>query len=515
MICSIVRQQNTLAVEGIPMKLVRKLVIAGLTSALCSNVAYAADYYVSPQVAGAVSGTPLAAISLRGQRIRSNVTTTTRKSERWKSSPRVTTTTTTEPTTTVTEEPVVTTSPEPSVAEVDEPVVSTVNDDEETASPSPTPTPTSSPTPTTSGSTTYASLADLVNSGVLVPGDRVFLKGGRHGLLRVNGMNFTAPVTISGAPGEVAQVEGIEVAYSSNVIIQDLKVWRSDPSVTTMTMVRGYSNASDITFTNLDIRAAADSPDYLSWNFAKWDSNKRNGVSIEGPRMSVIGNRVTGVYFGISASGPYALIENNIIDGFSGDGMRALGDNSIIRGNKVQNCFIIDTNHPDGFQSWSRNASGQAGAGTLYNLRIENNKIYEWNHSVSNPLQCGLQGIGMFNGMFENVTITNNVISVSSYHGISVYGAKNLVISQNTVATKSSSRQGLPWIMVGWNGFDGKAPVNVMVANNIANSYDVPESSTNNVHAINNTTVTNAATEFVSPTTNDFTLLPTAKAANT
>ncbi|MFZ1725427.1 MAG: right-handed parallel beta-helix repeat-containing protein [Albidovulum sp.] len=270
---------------------------------------------------------------------------------------------------------------------------------------------------------------------------------------------------------------------------------------------------SDIVFTNLDVRGEATAGNYMSWPLTMWRANKRSGFQVDGNQISVVGNRLTGVQMGILTLGNNALVEKNIIDGFSGDGMRALGDNSIVRGNKIQNCFKIDANHDDGFQSFSRSAAGKSGQGVVMNLTLEDNKIFEWASSTTNPLRCKLQGIGMFDGMYDGVTIRNNVISVSAYHGISIAGALNTVITNNTVINASGVAANYPWIKINAHK-NGTPPKNVLVANNLVSSMKVFNNTNNNVVEVSNMVVKNASAEFTSLATQDFTLKPTAKAAN-
>ena len=83
----------------------------------------------------------------------------------------------------------------------------------------------------------------------------------------------------------------------------------------------------------------------------------------------VRGNSLTGVYMGITATGVNAKIEGNVIDGYNGDGIRPLGKNALVRGNKILNCVVTDANHDDGIQSWFTTTGGGDG------LTIDSNMI--------------------------------------------------------------------------------------------------------------------------------------------
>lgn len=374
----------------------------------------------------------------------------------------------------------------------------------------PTTAPTAPTSPTNTSGVTYQSFNILMQSGKVAGGDRIFLMDGYHGPLTIRDQNFSAPVVIAPAAGSVAHADSILISNSRNIYVQGLKVWARSSSAGSGALVRSYSNTSDIAFTDLDVRAVATSGNYMQWTMTDWTNNQRIGFQVDGNRTTIARNRVTGIYHGIFSLAPNALVEENIVDGFSGDGMRALGDNSIVRRNKVQNCYQINANHADAFQSFSRGAGGKPGTGTVRNLTIEDNKFFEWTQQTSTPLRCKLQGIGMFDGMYDGVTIRNNVISSTAYHGISLAGPLNTVISNNTVIHANGVAGNYPWIRISGHK-NGTPPKNVMVANNMVTSLKVNVNTANNISVANNIIVTNASNEFNSVTNRDFTLKSTSK----
>ena len=116
---------------------------------------------------------------------------------------------------------------------------------------------------------------------------------------------------------------------------------------------------------------------------------------IDGDRVTVRGNRVRNVRFGISVSGKDARIRDNLIDGFSADGLRGLGDGDWFEYNTVQNALVgapADGNHDDGFQSWSVGPGG-VGTGEVRDVVLRGNVILN-NENPGHPLQATLQGIG-------------------------------------------------------------------------------------------------------------------------
>src|SRR5690606_14780402 len=312
------------------------------------------------------------------------------------------------------------------------------------------------------------------------------------------------------AAGAVAHADPVLVMNTSNVHILGLKVWPRNPAATNQPLVRGYANTSNIAFTDLDVRGLATAANYSSWSLTDWNNYQRNGFLVDGSNATVARNRVTGVFNGIVMNGNGALMEANIIDGFSGDGMRALGDNSIVRQNKVQNCHQTTASHTDGFQSWSRGPTGKPGTGTIRNVTIEDNKIFEYVGTRS-AIACKLQGISMFDGVYENFTVRNNIITSTAYHGITMAGGLNSQIVNNTVIHASGVAGKYPWIRISPTK-TGIPPKNVTIANNLVTSNKVTSNPTNNILETNNITVTNASAEFSSVSGRDFRLRSGSKA---
>jgi hypothetical protein len=514
------------------MQLVRSLLTAGLGLTVMGTQVCATDFFVQPLRPGPVAGTPLSAIALQatllddapngnalavtpetgGSTADAPATTApasvptakwvkARKRGKQTASAGTTTTTTTTSTTTTK-----TATTSTSGATTTTTVAANTSGGTTTTT---TGTVSSGPTPVLSAAQTFTSFAALMQSGKVKGGDRVYLLDGYHGAMVVTGQQYTTPVLITAMPGQVAQVDGITVRSSKNIVFQGLKVWASSNTNGLIAEVRSYPDTSDLTFSNLDVRAVVTSTNYRQWTVTDWNTYQRSGFLIDGTRQTVARNRVTGVYNGILMMGTDALMEENIIDGFAGDAMRALGDNSIVRRNKVQNCHQINASHTDGFQTWSSGPGG-IGTGTLRNLTIEDNKIFEFVGTRS-PIACKLQGLSMFDGMYDGFVIRNNLIATTAYHGITMGGALNSTIVNNTVIHAQGLAGSYPWIRVS-NHKNGTPSQNVVVANNLVTSNKVVSNAARNISETNNIVVTNASAEFNSVGNRDFTRRGGAKA---
>lgn len=314
----------------------------------------------------------------------------------------------------------------------------------------------------------FSALEAALQSGRIKPGDTVYLTGGEYGKGLIRNVEFSAPVTIRPMEGKQAHFDFLVIYKSRNLHFSDLRVWpRSFPVGRPILVETGYET-SDFVFSGLDLRGGVDAGTYPGWGREEWENRKVNGIMLRGPRGKVLDSQFTGLDFAISTLADDAVVMGNIITGFSGDGIRSLGDRSVVRNNLIRDCVAIDQNHDDGFQSWS--GGPKPGTGNLDRLTIEANIILEWTGPKDHPLRCELQGIGLFDGTFSNLLIRNNLVVVSAYHGISVYGANRTTISNNTVIHPVLPSGNRPWIMVNNHG-NGTPSRDVTVANNLAMHY--------------------------------------------
>jgi hypothetical protein len=179
-------------------------------------------------------------------------------------------------------------------------------------------------------------------------------------------------------------------------------------------------------------------------------------------------NHLKNIDFGVVVSGDFCRIEKNVVENFAGDGIRGLGDYGVFQYNTVKNCYDVNANHDDGFQSWSRGDDGQVGTGTVRGIILRGNTIINYEDS-SQPFRGTLQGIGCFDGMFEDWVIENNVVYVDHWHGITLSGAVNCRIVNNTVVDINTDRPGPSWIRIS-DHKNGSPSSGCLIRNNITTS---------------------------------------------
>ncbi|MBE0536597.1 MAG: right-handed parallel beta-helix repeat-containing protein [Phycisphaerae bacterium] len=288
----------------------------------------------------------------------------------------------------------------------------------------------------------WLSLKEALAPGRLAAGDTVYLRTGDYGSIAITGRH-DGFVTLQAVEGQQARASSVRFRNARFWCIRGLTVSAAfaEP-YKRQNLIDVGKDAADIAVEGCTLYSVEDSFD---WSAEDWVAKACNGIMVNGTRVRIDGNYLLNVAFGINVSGTHNTVTCNTVENFSGDGMRALGDDCVFRRNIIKNCYNVDDNHDDGIQSWSTGPGG-VGTGVVKNVILDGNLII----NTTDPDQKHrgtLQGIGCFDGMFENWLIVNNIIVVDHFHGISLYGAKNCRILNNTVIDNRPGRP-VPWIMI-------------------------------------------------------------------
>lgn len=322
-------------------------------------------------------------------------------------------------------------------------------------------------------------------------GDTIVLLDGDYGALVVKNRKFSTPVTIRAENPRKAHLERIAITGTSgNMVFRNLSVWPSNPDKAGATRVdAGF--ATNVTFDGLDVRSASTASGYAGWTKAQWAAHGLKGFQARGANVTLKNSTFTGLGFGIVMLGKGAAVDGNAVRGFSMDGIRVLGNNSTVRGNLVTDAVRINKNHPDAIQSWAQNGKPVKG------LVIADNTIVEWSSAKKSPYRAKLQGIGLFDGWYDDLKITGNRIAVTAYHGIAVYGGRGVQITGNTVVNGKGNKAGYPWIGV-FDKKKGPPSRNVTVSGNTAMKYIVASDKANKVVSSKNGVIADPASTLAS-----------------
>jgi len=316
--------------------------------------------------------------------------------------------------------------------------------------------------------TPWKTAQQALQKGAVQAGDTIIFRNGVYGKIFIKDRRNEKQITIGAQEGHSAQFSNIRILSSSNWTIKDLKVNGSlDNDYKKGTLVTIGRNSENITLSNLSIESIADAS---SWTAEDWHTNSSDGILSSGKNILIKTNKLRNVAHGITILGEKTLITGNIVNQFSADGMRGLANHLVFEDNVVKNCLSIDRNHDDGFQSWSFGPNGKVAEGTISDVILRRNTFIN-SDRTDGKFACKMQGIGMFGGMYENWVIENNLVVVDHWHGITVMGAKNVKIINNTVYDPNNVKPGPANIMI-LSHRDGTLSTDSVIANNIAVSFE-------------------------------------------
>ena len=331
----------------------------------------------------------------------------------------------------------------------------------------------------------YSPLPYVAGTSQLIPknagapvhaGDTLLLYDGLHGDAFYRGAYNVETITVMAAPGHTPILSTLHLQAAAKWRLIGLHV-SPEPYGTYHGnhLIHFDTHAWHGPARELEVRDCVlyTSANTSAWSAQDWVDRHSDGIRILGKQVLLLNNQLTNVHFGITISGDSSQAIGNSVINFSGDGMRPLGSDLLLEGNTIKNCYDVDANHDDGIQSFTSPGV------PLRRVVLRGNTIINFD-DPNQPLRGPLQGIGCFDGPFEDWVVENNVVIVDHWHGISLYGAINCVVANNTVIDPTPSvTPGPSWIRI-----DDTADVissGCIVANNIANTYSVNGTQISNI----------------------------------
>lgn len=314
------------------------------------------------------------------------------------------------------------------------------------------------------------------NAGAPVKaGDTIILKAGHHGSITILRYFNSQYINVIAEPG--ATVSRLHVTAGSKWRFKGITVRPDAANTTQYPLINLESHdwsgpTFNISVDDCLVYTVADAS--VSWSTTEktdWDTKSCDGIRALGNNITLRRNYFKNVNFGITVAGNYALVSGNTVENFAGDGMRGLGNDLFFEYNLVKNLYKVNENHSDGFQSWVVD-----GEPPPQRVVLRGNKIINYT-DPNQPFRAPLQGIGCFDGPYIDWIVENNVIITDHWHGISLYGARNSRIVNNTVIDMNNVTPGPPQVAF-VNLKDGTPSSNCIMRNNIAQTIQVGEGAT-------------------------------------
>ena len=295
-------------------------------------------------------------------------------------------------------------------------------------------------------------------------GDTILLNSGNYDSLTIASLDNSSAIIIKANTGATPVFSSVRIQNSS---YWNLKGFVVKPRHTNNAdgKIAVELNGQYLVFEDSTINYA---DDISGWTALDWLARTGMGIRMGGAHLTIRNNTITNVDHGISCGATDSLVSGNRIINFRGDGIHGLGDRMVYQYNTIKNAYDVDGNHDDGFQSWSVGGGG-VGTGVVQDVTLRGNTIINF-ENPNQLMKSTLQGIGLFDGMYENWIIENNIIITNNWHGITMMGAKDSRVVNNTVLDADTVRPGPPGIRIS-DHKDGTHSSGVMVRNNLSTDF--------------------------------------------
>jgi hypothetical protein len=326
---------------------------------------------------------------------------------------------------------------------------------------------------------------------VAKPGDKISLMSGDYGALSLDGKNSDF-ITLEAAPGQTPKFNNIAIGQHGSashwrvtgVTVSGVSAGRYQNGSFSHAALATISNSDNIIFEKNEIFSqSGEFPWQDEINAPAGLATVSSGIGADQSScISLVQNHLFNVFNAIMIGGDqvgdhgkYFAVTDNIIDDFAGDGIDHSASHVRILRNRITNSHdICETRciHTDGIQGWNwHNRPGQVDTDVL----IDSNAIIVQTKPNVVLVAPDLHGITIFDGYWDGVQISNNLVITSTWHGITANRVDNLSILNNTIAGTNPKRR--TWIAYGPDKNDPPNKIyHVIIRNNVALSLP-PEGS--------------------------------------
>lgn len=308
-------------------------------------------------------------------------------------------------------------------------------------------------------------------AGLLVGNERILLASGNHGQLKL-AKKFEPEgfVTIEAAPGATPVMQGVALTAASKLMFKGIDF--SYPR-TSRTLVSISKYSKDIILTDNRFYTSKDMSDYSDMD---WVKKSNNGVDSRAMCTTVRASDFSNMTGGIFVGGDSSLVTGNSFQNIVNDNIDFAASDITIRYNAVlsgRNNPANKAHHSDAMQGWT------VGGVTNRNIVIDGNLVLHYQpvpkgqskKVAYTDLGVYRQGINAFDGEWDNVTVSNNVVVTNNGCGIVFMKPSNSRFFNNIVLSSDPELSSVSLDVVA--GKDGKKPVNNLVYNNLVDSLKI------------------------------------------
>lgn len=339
----------------------------------------------------------------------------------------------------------------------------------------------------------WNTLADVLSSGkTFQPGDQIFLLRGYHGAPYITGRH-SRDVYIKAYPGHSPAVFSVRFMNATHWHLSNLTVSKETAPTGHPDLnleIPGGITIDDqknedshyITIENCSLYTQQNNTNFTATMWA----NLKAAILVHGTHHTIKGNHLYnggGIQIMFHANNTY--VGHNVIENIGTDASGIRSHNNIIEHNLFMNSHKVNGNHNDLMQAW----------GSSNNI-VRHNELRAYTNPnqpfiSDDPDRKGIsscQGLGMFDGVFENWVIEHNLIRVDHRIGIYAHNLQKSIIRNNKIVRRGPKvwkRTRPPAIFVGESKTGSPSRGN-KVYNNEAEDFEIGR-KTNNGYPIGRT----------------------------
>ena len=240
------------------------------------------------------------------------------------------------------------------------------------------------------------------------------------------------------APDSNVKLSKVELTYLENVTVRDVSVDTSE--------VPGSETNHNFDLNKVDNVKILDSTfqgratDFYDASFSDDEKSDTLGNIHNSTNVEFSGNLVHGYFHGLGIFESIGVtLADNDISGLQADGIRMGGVQDVtIKGNYIHDFYGSpnERNHDDMIQMWSANANLVS-----RDITIIDNVLHSNDGVATQSIFLGNERDGNDpTHVYDNITVSNNLIINAHANGIAVSAARNVVVENNTLLWNSTAK---------------------------------------------------------------------------
>lgn len=296
-------------------------------------------------------------------------------------------------------------------------------------------------------------------------GDTVVLAGGDYGEVDLSGIVNTAFITVEAAPGADVRFSSLDLAGASHFAVRGITISASRPATGNHYLVTTYDPAGprsdNIVFDRIDVSAQ------VRQEADAFSADLPDGVRLAGDCLALRNSEVHHVASGVNVMrSRHTQVTGSTIRDFTVDGVQFSGRHLLIRDNAIYNQYAAPGPlHPDCMQGQPPYPEDYGPVAITHNRCI---RALAGRVEGRHPDRFGWQGINIFNGRWQGVTIACNLVIAGAQHGIALYGADTSLIERNIVR---GGKPAMPSWIAALPSADGRQPVGMTIRHNRSTGF--------------------------------------------